>query len=82
MLLVVVAGTFLYMKQTQTLSQNGATPTATIDVIAVNNDPMAMANAEKRYWAAHFKYASRDELRSDGDTHIPTRPTRSNPQKK
>ena len=74
MLLAAAAGTFLYMKQTQTLSQNGATPTATIDVIGVNNDLMAMANAEKRYWVSHSKYASLDELRSDGDTHIPTRP--------
>lgn len=73
-LLAAAAGIFLYLKQTQTLSHNGATPTSTIDVIGVRNDLIAMANAEKRYWATHSKYASLDELRSDGDTHIPTRP--------
>ena len=72
--LVAAAGTFLYMKQAQPLSQSGAAPTTAIDVIGVHNDLMAMAQAEKRYWAVHAKYASLDELRTGGDTHIPTRP--------
>jgi hypothetical protein len=72
--LAAAVGTFLYMKQAQPLSQNGAAPTSTIDVIGIHNDLMAMAQAEKRYWAVHAKYASLDELRSGGDTHIPTRP--------
>ena len=74
MVLAAAAGTFIYLKQTQQLSPNGAAPTSTIDVIGVHNDLTAMANAERRYWAVHSKYATLDELRTDGDTHIPTRP--------
>ena len=74
MVLVAAAATFLYMKQAHPLSQNGEAPTTAIDVIGVHNDLMAMAQAEKRYWAVHAKYASLDELRTGGDTHIPTRP--------
>jgi hypothetical protein len=71
--LIAAIGTFVYTKQIQPLS-HGAAPTSTIDVIGVQNDLTAMAHAEKRYWAVHAKYASIDELRTGGDTHIPTRP--------
>jgi hypothetical protein len=35
---------------------------------------MGLANAERRYFASNSKYASLDELRSNGDIAIPTRP--------
>jgi hypothetical protein len=33
-----------------------------------------MAKAEQRYLTSHPAYASLDELRSDGDIHVPRRP--------
>jgi hypothetical protein len=62
------------MQQTQSVSHSGTAPSTTIDVIGVRSDLMAMANAERRYWVTNSKYASLDELRQNGDTHVPTRP--------
>ena len=76
MLIVVAVGGYVYMQQTQSLTQSGSTPKTTIDVTAVRNDLIAVANAERRYWATNAKYASLDELRTDG-VPIPTRPNYS-----
>ena len=73
MIIVVAVGGYLYMNQMQTATPGGTTPKVTIDVTAVRNDLLAIANAERRYWATNAKYASLDELRSNGDTPIPSR---------
>ncbi len=72
MLLVVAVGGYLYLQQTKSLTQSGSTPKTTIDVTAVRSDLIAIANAERRYWATNAKYASIDQLRTDG-VPIPTR---------
>jgi len=51
----------------------GSTPKTTVDVVGVRNDLMAIANAERRYWVINSKYASLDELRTNGDIEIPSR---------
>jgi hypothetical protein len=75
MLLIVLAvGGFLYSRQIQSVSQSGAAPSVMVDVVGVRNDLTAMAQAERRYWVTNSKYASLEELRANGDIHIPTRP--------
>jgi len=49
-----------------------ATPRSTIDVAGVKNDLIALANAERRHFAAEGKYVSIDELRSSGDISMPS----------
>jgi len=72
-LVVVGIGAYIFMGQTQSLKTTGGSPATTNDVIGVRNDLMAMANAERRYFASNAKYASLDELRTNGDIYIPTR---------
>src|SRR5262245_40712254 len=75
MVLVAAAiGFSLYSSQLQTLTPGRAEVSSTIDVIGVRNDLMAIANAERRYLAINGKYASLDDLRENGDIHIPSRP--------
>jgi hypothetical protein len=76
-ILVLVAaatGFFLYSRQIQTLTPGKAAVSSSIDVIGVRNDLMAIANAERRYLAINGKYASLEDLRENGDIHIPSRP--------
>jgi len=72
-IIVAAVGGYLYMNQMHAVTPGGATPKTTIDVTAVRNDLMAIANAERRYWATNAKYASLDELRNNGDIPIPIR---------
>src|SRR5690242_1130042 len=72
-LIVVSIGGYVYFKQVQTVTQSGTSPKTMIDVTGVHNDLIAMANAERRYLATNGKYASLEELRADGDIHIPSR---------
>ena len=73
LLIVLGIGTYIYMRQTQAVTPGGgeggstATPRSTIDLAGVKNDLIALANAERRHFAAEGKYASIDELRSNGD---------------
>jgi hypothetical protein len=55
----------------------GSNPQTTVDVTAVRNDLMAMATAERNYFASNGKYVSLDELKSSGDLTIPNRPSYS-----
>src|SRR5438093_9034889 len=73
LVIVVAIGGYLYMKQTQSVTSVGSNPETTIAVTAVRNDLLAIANAERQYFASNGKYASLDELRTGGDITIPTR---------
>jgi hypothetical protein len=70
----VAIGLYLYSNQVQTLTPGGGDVSSTIDVVGVRNDLMAIANAERRYLATNGKYGSLDDLRENGDIHIPSRP--------
>jgi hypothetical protein len=69
---VAIAG-YLFTRDAQSVTSIGSTPQTTINVVAVRNDLMAIANAERRYWAINSKYASLDELRTNGDIEISDR---------
>jgi hypothetical protein len=73
---VVAVGAYVYMRQTQNVMTAGTSnPTATVDLIGVRNDLLAMAQAERTYAATHGGYVSLDELRSQGELTM-TRPNR------
>ena len=72
-ILVVAAGGYIFIRQTQSVTAGGETPRTTADFIGVRNDLMSIANAEKRYWVMNSKYATLDELRSGGDIEVPSR---------
>ena len=71
-IVVAIAG-YLFTRDVQSVTATGSTPQTTIDFVAVQNDLMAIANAERRYWALNSKYASLDELRTNGDIEIGNR---------
>ena len=73
MIIVAAVAGYLYMNQMHAVTPGGTTPKVTIDVTAVRNDLLAIANAERRYWATNARYASLDELRNNGDIPIPSR---------
>ena len=75
-ILVVAVGGYMYTRQAQSVTTMGTTPKTTVDVLAVRNDLMAIANAEKRYWVTNSKYASLDDLRTGGDIEVPSRQLR------
>jgi hypothetical protein len=70
-IVVVGIGSYIYTRQAQTATAIGSNPQTTVDVIGVRNDRMAIANAERRYWATNSRYASLDELRTSGDIEVP-----------
>ena len=72
-IVVVGIGLYIYTQQVQTVTPVGNTPQTTIDVTGVQNDLLAIANAERRYWASNSRYASLQELGANGDIEVPTR---------
>src|SRR3954462_5168072 len=70
LLVVLAVGAYIYKQQIVATSAPGgatANPRATIDVAGVKNDLLAIAQAERRYWASNGKYVSIDELLTNGD---------------
>jgi hypothetical protein len=65
---VVTAGAYIYMRQTRSVMTAGtSSPTATVDLIGVRNDLLAMAQAERSHMALAGGYAPLDTLRSQGE---------------
>jgi hypothetical protein len=74
MLIIVVAiGGYIYTRQAQSVTTVGSNPETTIDVTAVRNDLLAIAGAERNYFASNGKYATLDELRTNGDMKVQNR---------
>ena len=68
LLAVLAVGAWYYMRQTQTVMSGGTgNPTATVDLVGVRNDLLAMAQAERSHNALKGSYVSLEQLRSDGD---------------
>lgn len=68
LIIVVGIGAYIYMRQTQgVMSAGTSTPTATVDLIGVRNDLLAIAQAERSHQAAQGSYVSIEALRSQGD---------------
>jgi hypothetical protein len=72
-IIVVAVGGYFYTRQADSVTAVGSGLKTTVDVVAVRNDLMAIANAERRYWVTNSRYASLDELRTNGDIPIPSR---------
>ena len=71
LLIALAVGAYLYTRQSTSALPSGATsPKAAIDLTGVKNDLLAVAQAEKRYYAANSKYGSLAELRENGDTSV------------
>jgi hypothetical protein len=65
---VVAVGAYVYMRQAQTSMTAGtSTSTATVDLVGVKNDLLAIAQAERAHSATQGNFVSIDELRSQGD---------------
>lgn len=68
LIIVVAVGAYIYMRQTQSVMTAGtSTPTATVDLVGVKNDLLAIAQAERSHAAQQGNFVSIDELRSQGD---------------
>jgi hypothetical protein len=73
LVIVVAVGGYFYMKQAESVTSVGSNPQTTVDVTAVRNDLMAIAKAERNYFASNGKYVSLNELQSGGDITIRNR---------
>lgn len=74
LLLVLAAGAYIYTRQIKaTSAPGGATtnPRATVDVMGVKNDLIAIASAERRRFALDGKYVPLSDLISNGDISMP-----------
>jgi len=72
---VVAAGGYIYTRQATSVTEIGSNPQTAVNVTAVRNDLLALANGERRYFASNGKYATLEEVRANGDiSSIPTRP--------
>jgi len=74
LVVVVAVGGYIYTSQLKQVVSEAGVPTTTVSVTGVRNDLLSMANAQKRYLVSHPSYASLEELRTDGDIHVPSRP--------
>ena len=77
LLIVLGFGTYLYTRQMQSVTAVGSNPETVVDVVGVHNDLIALVGAERRYFALNSRYASLDELRTNGDIILPHRDTYS-----
>ena len=68
LIIVIGIGAYIYMRQTQgVMSAGSSNPTATVDLIGVRNDLLAIAQAERSHQASQGSYVSIESLRSQGD---------------
>jgi Tfp pilus assembly protein PilE len=74
LVIVVAVVGYLYTSQLKQVAAIGNAPATEVSVTGVRNDLLAMAQSEQRYAVTHRGYASLDELRTDGDIHVPNRP--------
>ena len=65
--LVMAFGMWYYLNSTKSVSPPNGTPKATVETFGVEQDLLAIANAERRFNASNGKYVSLDELISSGE---------------
>ena len=75
LLIVLCVGFYFYFKESTSLAPAGTptNPRAAIDITGVQNDLVAVANAERRRFASDSKYVSLDDLISNGDISMQTK---------
>jgi hypothetical protein len=68
LIVVLGIGAYIYMRQTQgVMSAGSSNPTATVDLIGVRNDLLAIAQAERSHAAEKGSYVPIETLRSQGE---------------
>ena|SRR5580765_3720632 len=68
LIVVVAVGAYIYMRQTQgAMTAGTSNPTATVDLIGVRNDLLAIAQAERSHAASQGAFVSIEALRSQGE---------------
>jgi hypothetical protein len=68
LIVVVAAGAYIYMRQTQSVMSAGtSSPMSTVDLIGVRNDLLAIAQAERTHAAMQGSYVSLETLRSQNE---------------
>ncbi len=77
LLIVVAVGAYLYTRQSAGPSGGAPATKTTVDLLAVKNDLLLLANAERGQLALEGKYATLDELVAKGA--IPAERTRRPP---
>jgi hypothetical protein len=70
LLIVLVVGSYLYIQQAKSSSQQAGNPRAAVDVTGVKMDLLNMAQAERAHFARENHYASLDDLHSAGDLTV------------
>ena len=70
-LIVVAFGMYYAMTATKTVSPKNGTPQATVETVGIEQDLLAIANAERRYNASKSKYVPLDELIASGELQMP-----------
>lgn len=65
-LIALVIYKFYFAQSVQVGGANGATPTQTVNTVGVQNDLLAIAQAERLYQAQHGSYGTFDDLVSSG----------------
>jgi len=72
LLIVLCVGAWLYTRQAKSVMPAGSgNVRAVVDITGVQNDLLAIANAERSQFALEGKYLSIDELRSKGVINLP-----------
>ena len=72
LIIVVAVGAWIYMRQTQSaMSPGTGSPLATVDLMGVRSDLLAIAQAERSHGALQGGYVSIDTLRSQGELAMP-----------
>ncbi|HEX4997506.1 MAG TPA: hypothetical protein VFY29_04745 [Terriglobia bacterium] len=75
LIVVVAAGGYLYSRQALPIPGFATNAKTTVDLIGVRNDLLALAQAEKRFFAVKFRFAGTlEELRDETGIFIPSRP--------
>jgi hypothetical protein len=73
--LIIIAGLgiYLYMRQAQAVSPSpGSNPAATVNLVAVEQDLLQIARAERQHLASDGHYLTLQEMRAAGDTGLPS----------
>jgi len=72
LMIVLCVGAWLYTRQAKSVMPEGSgNVRAVVDTTGVQNDLLAIANAERGQFALEGRYLSLDELRSKGTMNLP-----------
>ena len=72
LMIVLAVGMWLYSRQALSVTPAGSgNVRAAVDTVGVQNDLLAIANAERSQFALEGKYLPLDELRSKGVINLP-----------